>query len=203
MTIVTVDETQAGQIIASDGVLVSVTLKTIPNQYGNDYLSLTDCYYTKDALNNDVLAQELGLYNLHVCTTPVSAGSILFTAGKYRFANLTLKSIPPGCSIDIDYELPPAPPTPPTLTLLNPATAVAGSEDQTVSCTGTGFTANSIVTFGGVDTQSVFNSDTELLIVVKPTLYNESIVPVQVREEYLSSGTLDFTFTAPVREVEE
>jgi hypothetical protein len=195
MTTITVDETQVGQMVATDGMLISVTLKSVPTQYGNDYLSLTDNYYVKDEQDNDILAQELGLYHLHISTAPVSADSILFTNGKYRFANLVLKSIPPGCTIDIETGPIPAPPT---LTSLSPDTAVSGDPDFVLSCIGTGFDTSTVIRFGDFDEPTTFVSDTEVTTIVKPSLFAPATVQVFTHEGPTYSDPLDFTFTAPV-----
>jgi len=195
MTTVTVDETMVGQILASDEMLISVTLKTAPTQYGNDYLSLTDNYYVKDEQNNDVLAQELGLYHLHVCTTPVGPDSVLFSKGKYRFANLVVKSIPPGCTLEVETGPIPAPPV---LTSLSPDTAVSGDPDFTLSCIGTGFDPSTVIRFGDFDEPTTFVSDTEVTTIVKPSLFAPATVPVYTHEGSVYSSPIDFTFTEPV-----
>src|SRR5215472_9025593 len=122
MPTVTVDESKIGQIVATDGKLIGITLKTVPTSYGNDYLSLVDGYYVPDADSNPVLVQELPMFNMHIASSPVSVDSVLMANGRDLFSNLTVKNCPPGCTFDIEYG---TPPPPPTLTALNPDTAVS------------------------------------------------------------------------------
>lgn len=88
-------------------------------------------------------------------------------------------------------------PASPTLTALTPNTAVLGSEDVTMVCTGTGFTPQSVINFNTVDEPIVFISETEISTVVKPSIdWGEVAAPVFVKNGSLASETLEFTFTA-------
>jgi hypothetical protein len=90
-------------------------------------------------------------------------------------------------------------PVSPTLTSISPDTAVLGDPDVTMVCTGTDFSANSVITFAGQPEPIVFISDTEISTVVKPTLpWGAVSVPVTVKNGSLESDPLDFTFTDPV-----
>jgi hypothetical protein len=194
MPTVTVDETSIGQILATDGALKSITLKTVPTQYGRDYFSLVNQYIGKDANNNDVVLQENSLYTFHVSSSPVSPGSVLMTNGRSLFSNLVLKDIPPGCSFDIEYG---TPPPPPTLTSLSPNTVVSGDPDFTLSCIGTGFNSRTVIKFGNYDEPTTLVSDTEVTTGVKPSLFAPAVVPVLVHDLNDYSASLDFTFTEP------
>lgn len=94
------------------------------------------------------------------------------------------------------------PPLPPTLTDLEPDTAVLGSEDVTMVCTGTNFTPQSVIIFAGQPEPIVFVSSTEISTVVKPTLpWGAVTVPVLVRApDGQETEPLDFTFTEEAEE---
>ena len=196
MGIISVDESQRGQILATEEMLIGITLKTVPTTYDTDYFSLTDGYFIQDAQSNPVLVQEMPLYNIHVSTSHVAPDSVLMTNGRMRFANLILKSIPAGCTFEIETG---APPAPPVLTELSPDTAVSGDPDLTRSCQGTGFGVNTKIEFAGVDEPTTLVSDTEVTTGVKPSLFApDAVVPVRVHEGPIYSDPIDFTFTAPV-----
>jgi hypothetical protein len=92
-------------------------------------------------------------------------------------------------------------PVAPTLTALTPNTAVLGSADVTMVCTGTGFTPESVINFNTVDEPIVFISDTEISTVVKPSIdWGAVAAPVFVKNGELVSETLDFTFTEVLAE---
>jgi hypothetical protein len=196
MTTLTVDETQFGQILATDEVLVGITLKSVPSQFDyTDYFSLVNQFMQPDELGNPVVIQEDSLYNLHIATSHVSVDSILMANGRSRFANLVLKNIPPGATFEIETGPIPAPPT---LDSLSPDTAVSGDPDFVLSCTGTGFDATTVIKFGDFDEPTTLVSDTEVTTIVKPSLFVPGTVPVQTHEGPIFSDPLDFTFTAPV-----
>jgi hypothetical protein len=197
MTTVTIDETQRGQIIATEEMLTSITLKSVPTQYGNDYLCLVNQYIGKDENDNDVVLEEYALFNLHIATSHASVDTNLMSGGRMRFANLVVKDIPPGSSFEIEHEPIPAPPA---LTSLSPDTAVSGDPDFVLSCIGTGFDADSVIKFGDIDEPTTFVSDTEVTTIVKPTLFTPSTVPVLVHEGPFFTDPIDFTFTEPVAE---
>lgn len=84
----------------------------------------------------------------------------------------------------------------PTLTSLDPATAVLNDPDFTLHVHGSGFTASSVIVFAGQDEPIVFISATEITTIVKPSLpWGAVTVPVRVRNGTEESAPLDFTFT--------
>ena len=85
----------------------------------------------------------------------------------------------------------------PTLTALSPQTAAVGDAALTVTATGTGFTADSVVVVGGTDTATTFGSDTSLTTSIDPTTATAGDVPVLVRSPAGETAPLNFTFTAP------
>lgn len=92
-------------------------------------------------------------------------------------------------------ETPPA--ADPVVTGLSPDEAEVGSADLTVSVTGTGFNAASIIVWNGGDEATTFVSETELTTIVKPsTASGAYTVPVAVRNDQVYSDPVDFTFTA-------
>ena len=94
----------------------------------------------------------------------------------------------------LQYILTGAPPVPAVVTSINPSTA-AISTPITLVVTGTGFTPDSKILFGGVTT-TVFVSDTELSADVT-TPGTEGVVPVSVTDiNEVPSNSVDFTVTA-------
>jgi hypothetical protein len=87
-----------------------------------------------------------------------------------------------------------------TLSGIDPATAVLGDADFTLTCTGTGFRDTSIITFAGQPEPIGFISDTEITTIVKPSLpWGAVTVPVTVKNtDGSESAQLDFSFTEPV-----
>ena len=84
----------------------------------------------------------------------------------------------------------------PVLSAISPNTAELNAPDVTMTCTGTGFTEDSVIVFAGNDEPIVFVSDTEISTVVKPSLgWGAVAVPVLVRNGTAESASLDFTFT--------
>jgi hypothetical protein len=191
-----IDETSRGTSIAANEMLTSITLKSVPTQYGNDYLCLVNQVIGKDQNDNDIVLQENTLFNLHIATSHVSIDSNLMSGGRSRFSNLVVKDIPPGSSFEIEHDTPPAPPA---LTSLSPDTAVSGDSDFTLSCIGTGFGADSVISFGGVDKPTTLVSDTEVTTVVRPPLVTPDPIPVQVHEGTVYTDPIDFTFTEPAK----
>src|SRR5215831_25706 len=110
MGTITVDDTQRGQILATEEMLIGITLKKVPTTFDTDYFSITDGYYIQDESGNPVLVQEMPLYNIHVSTSHIAPDSVLMANGRMRFANLILRNIPAGCSFDIETGPVPAPP---------------------------------------------------------------------------------------------
>ena len=87
----------------------------------------------------------------------------------------------------------------PTLTALDPDTAVAGdADDITLYVSGTGFTEDSVIVFGAYDEPTTLESDGTLSTGVKPSLFVvPDTVQVTVRNNTAVSGPLPFTFTDP------
>lgn len=88
------------------------------------------------------------------------------------------------------------PPSAPTLTALDPATAVIGGADVTLTVTGTGFTENSVILFNNSPEPTTFVSDTVVTTIVKPsTASGPWTVPVTVSNRARAiSNPLDFSF---------
>jgi hypothetical protein len=120
-------------------------------------------------------------------------------------ATLRVTSDVPG-SVLIDGEpvtKPPEPTTPPpeepaVVSSLDPETAVAGDPtDITMTVTGSGFTAASVIVFDGLDEPTTLISPTQVSTGVKPSLF---VVPadclVGVRNAAGMSNELVFSFTS-------
>jgi hypothetical protein len=84
-----------------------------------------------------------------------------------------------------------------TLTSIDPTSAVLGSEDTVLTCTGTGFAPDSVIIFAGQIEPAKFVSETEITTIVKPSLgWGVVSVPVLVRRYDLSeTDPLEFSFT--------
>jgi IPT/TIG domain len=94
---------------------------------------------------------------------------------------------------------PPVEPGTPVISSINPANAEVGGADLTMTVTGTGFTAASVILFNNGEEATTFVSETELSTGVKPSLASgPAVVPVQVKEGDLVSAPVDFTFTEAV-----
>jgi IPT/TIG domain len=94
---------------------------------------------------------------------------------------------------------PPVEPGTPVITSIDPAHAEVGAADLTMTVTGTGFTAASVILFNNGEEATTFVSETSLTTGVKPSLASgPAVVPVQVREGELVSAPVDFTFTEAV-----
>jgi hypothetical protein len=86
----------------------------------------------------------------------------------------------------------------PTLTSLDPDTAVLGDPDLVMTCHGSGFTATSVINFADQDEPTTLVSDTAVTTGVKPSLgWGAGPQPVYVRSGSAVSETLQFTFTEP------
>jgi hypothetical protein len=92
----------------------------------------------------------------------------------------------------------------PTLTSLDPNTAVLGSEDFTLRCLGTNFTEESVIVFAGQFEPIVFVSAEEITTIVKPSLgWGVVTVPVSVQNPGPQmTPSLDFTFTEAAPEAD-
>lgn len=84
----------------------------------------------------------------------------------------------------------------PILTALSPQTAAIGGAALTVTATGTGFTADSVVVVDGTDSATTFVSDTSLTTQIDPATATAGDVPVLVRAPAGETAPLNFTFTA-------
>ncbi|MEY9428147.1 hypothetical protein ABH975_003462 [Bradyrhizobium ottawaense] len=87
-------------------------------------------------------------------------------------------------------------PDAPVLNSLSPATAVSGDPDLVLSCSGSGFDANSTIVFAEHDEPTTLVSDTEVTTIVKPSLFAAADVAVCVRNGPLYSANQTFSFTA-------
>jgi hypothetical protein len=92
-------------------------------------------------------------------------------------------------------------PDPPTLTALEPNTAIAGDNvDVEMIVEGTGFLAGSVIVFNGIDEPTTFIDDTQVSTGVKPSLFVvPADCPVAVRNGGTLSNELTFSFTASAR----
>lgn len=93
----------------------------------------------------------------------------------------------------LQYILTGAEPVPAVISSLNPSTAVISTPVSLV-VTGTGFTATSVISFGG-PVATTFVSDTELSASVT-TPSAEGTIPVTVVTDGMISNSVDFTVTA-------
>jgi hypothetical protein len=84
----------------------------------------------------------------------------------------------------------------PTLTSLNPATAVHGAAPFVMHAIGTGFTQNCVINFGGIDMPTVFNSATDISCVVDGTAVAAAgSAVVNVKNGPLVTGNQTFTWS--------
>lgn len=97
----------------------------------------------------------------------------------------------------LNFTVTPAPLPAPTITLLNPATAVAGSAALQIAVTGTGFVDGTVVVFGGANLATSFGSATQLTATIPaPSLVTPGAVQVSVRNpDAQVSGDVTFTIT--------
>ena len=181
MATTSISDAELGQEIAVDGILSGITLTAVPTTYGSDYFCLSD--------------GERTLFNIHIQTSPVAAGSVLMANNTVLFHSLVVTSIPTGATFDLEFVN-----DPPTLTGLSPDTAVSGDPDFTLSCEGTGFTSKTVINFGGEDEPTTLVSDTEVTTIVKPSLFAPAVVPVYLKHGPITTDPIDFTFTEPVTE---
>jgi IPT/TIG domain len=86
-----------------------------------------------------------------------------------------------------------------TLDSIDPATAVVGDPDVTVTLTGTGFTPSAALVWNGVQDTLTYVSDTELTTVVKVSLATvASTATVAVYQGGYTTPSLPFEFTEPI-----
>lgn len=91
--------------------------------------------------------------------------------------------------------------TAPILVSLVPAELSVPGEDSEIVVSGTGFNAQSVISWNGGDEATDFISDTELRTTVKPSTVQAPLpfsLPVYVHHAGLQSNTLQFTFTEVV-----
>ncbi len=89
-------------------------------------------------------------------------------------------------------------PAPPTVTSLNPATAVGRTGPPLIlHVIGTGFSSNCNIVFGNSVEVGVLVSPTEMTTKVIPAIFAPAVVPVYVKDNFgQQSAPVDFTFTA-------
>jgi IPT/TIG domain len=163
-------------------VLSGITLTTVPSGYREGYFQLVD----------DSVTPSRVLFNEELSTSAVSAGSVLQSGSPgYSFTNLVLADIPPGAGLDIVVTSPVF-----ALTSLSPNAAVAGAANLTMTCTGTGFNPQTIITFDGTDLKITYVSTTSLTATVDVANASAGAVDVTVHDEGLvSTPAVAFTFT--------
>lgn len=83
----------------------------------------------------------------------------------------------------------------PTLTSINPTTAVAGSADVTVTLTGTNFSAACEVLFDGQVHPSTFVSPTSMTTVLRPATIPQTVSNLAVRKGLITTASKPFTVT--------
>ena len=84
----------------------------------------------------------------------------------------------------------------PTIEELEPDEAKIGSADLTLHVHGTNFTPNSVIQFAVTDTQTTYVSDTELTTQIKPSEWEDGVVPVRVKNSDggMKSEEVEFEF---------
>jgi hypothetical protein len=102
---------------------------------------------------------------------------------------------PPGSNLGA----PVAPPPAPVIEALDPDEVELGTADLVMHVHGTGFAADSVVSFDGADAATTFVSETEVTAGVSPAAYDVAgVVPVLVRTGEQSSEVVEFEFLDPV-----
>jgi hypothetical protein len=181
----TVTTAEVGTVLSSDGILQSVKLTQVPTAEGySGTITLSDTF---EGYENE-------LFHIRPSTSYVTVDTMLLTDTIIPFHNLTVKSMPLGCEVEVTFT--DIASITPTLSSLSPATAVSGDPDLVLSCIGTNFRSNSVIIFGNEDEPTTFVSDTEVTTEVKPSLFAPATVPVIVRTPGLpDTDPVDFTFT--------
>lgn len=188
----TVTAAEVGTVLSSDGALQSIKLTKVPTAEGyGENITLSD---TLEGFENE-------LFHMGPSTHAVTVDSMLLTDTIIPFHNLTVKSMPVGCEVEVEFT--DIASVTPVLSSLSPDTVASGDPDFELSCIGTNFRSGSIIFFGAEDEPTTFVSDTEVTTGVKPSLFAPAIVPVKVKTGPLDSNTVDFTFTEPVVEGKE
>jgi hypothetical protein len=185
MTAQTVTTAEVGTVLMSDGILQSVKLTKVPTAEGySENVTLSDTF---EGYENE-------LFHLRPSTSYVTVDTMLLTDTIIPFHNLTVKSVPLGCEVEVTFT--DVASITPTLTSLTPNTAVSGDPDFVLSCAGTNFRSNSVIFFGSEDEPTTFVSDTEITTGVKPSLFAPATVPVLIRTLGLpDTDPVDFIFT--------
>lgn len=83
----------------------------------------------------------------------------------------------------------------PTLASLAPNTVAHGVANAVVTATGTLFTAQSKIVYGGVDLATTFTNATTISATFPHSTAVAGTVPIRVRTGELYSGTVNFTYT--------
>jgi hypothetical protein len=85
----------------------------------------------------------------------------------------------------------------PTVTTLTPNTIARGGADITLTVTGTGFHARTVIIFNKGAEKTTYISATQVSTIVKPSLVSQAItVPVTVENgPYKATNSQNFTFT--------
>jgi hypothetical protein len=189
----TVTAADVGTILSSDGILTNVKLTKVPTAEGyGENITLSDTF---EGFENE-------LVHVSPSTSYVTVDHMFLTDSIVPFHNLTVKSLPVGCEIEVDFT--DIASLTPVLSSISPDTVASGDPDFVLSCVGTGFRSNSMIIFGNEDEVTTFVSDTEVTTGVKPSLFAPAIVPVKIRTPGLpDTDPVDFTFTDPVTEGQE
>lgn len=145
---------------------------------------------TTSALFNETATAASAWYAAKTLTLPAAAQ---ISGLKIRFVKSTSGSI----RID-DVKLTGLPNSP-TLTSINPTTAIAGTTNQTVTLTGTNFIRNnSTVYYDGAAQTTTFNSSTSLSFVIASVTAGAHTVQVRTTGAAANSSSLTFTGSQPV-----
>jgi hypothetical protein len=189
----TVTNADLGTVLTSDGILTNVKLTKVPTAEGyGENITLSDTF---EGVENELL-------HVSPSTSYVTVDHMFLTNSIVPFHNLTVKSLPLGCEIEVDFT--DIASLTPTLSSVTPSTAASGDPDFVLSCAGTNFRSNSMIIFGNEDEITTFVSDTEVTTGVKPSLFAPAVVPVKIRTPGLpDTDPVDFTFTDPVVEGKE
>jgi hypothetical protein len=189
----TVTAADVGTVLTSDGILTDVKLTKVPIAEGyGENITLSDTF---EGFENQLL-------HISPSTSYITVDHMLLTNSVIPFHNLTVKSMPLGCEVEVDFT--DIASLTPVLSSLSPDTAVSGDPDFVLSCAGTGFRSSSVIIFGNEDELTTFVSDTEVTTGVKPSLFAPAVVSVKIRTPGLpDTDSIDFTFTEPVTEGKE
>jgi hypothetical protein len=144
----------------------------------------------------------LTLTSVYINATTIHAevpAALIATAGTH---NVTVENPTPGGGISnaAVFTVTPAPNPVPTLAMLSPTSAVAGSPGFTMTLTGTGFVPGAQAFFGAVPLVTTYVNATTITAAVPASLLTMAgIAPVNVQNPTPGGGTsnsLSFTITA-------